>query len=60
MSYLDRIQACNTHDLGNFVPFEVAGTRVGWVKRGFDARLADFPDAFAVTGGAVISSWRLG
>ena len=33
MSYLDRIAECNTHDLERFVPFVVAGVRVGWVRR---------------------------
>lgn len=53
MSFLDRIEACNAHDLANFIPFEVAGQRVGWVKRGFAARLARFASAFAVTADAV-------
>jgi hypothetical protein len=53
MSFLDHIAACNDHDLNNFLPFIVAGERVGWVKRGFARRLSDFPDAFAVTGDGV-------
>lgn len=48
MSFLDRIRECNAHDLTRFRPFEVAGTRVGWVKPAFAARLAAFPEVFAV------------
>lgn len=47
MSYLDHIAACNTHDLAHFVPFAVAGQRVGWVKKDFVDVLADYPDVFA-------------
>ncbi len=41
MSYLDRIRAANTHDLDNFLPFSVSGTRVGCVKHAF----AEIPPA---------------
>ena len=40
MSFLDRIDACNAHDLSRFLPFRVAGSRLGWVKRPFAALLA--------------------
>ena len=40
MSFLDRIAECNVHDLGNFLPFRVAGRRVGWVRHALAARLA--------------------
>ncbi len=53
MSFLDRIEECNAHDLGNFLPFVVAGLRVGWVTRGFADRLTAYPAAFAVAGDAV-------
>ena len=53
MSFLDHIAACNDHDLSNFLPFVVVGERVGWVKRGFAARLTAYPQAFAVSGDGV-------
>ena len=53
MSFLDRIAECNAHDLGRFVPFRIAGARVGWVKRPFAARLAAHPEVFRVTSEAV-------
>ena len=33
MSYLDHIRACNNFDPSNYVPFEIDGSRVGWVRR---------------------------
>jgi 8-oxo-dGTP pyrophosphatase MutT (NUDIX family) len=52
MSLLDRIDECNAHDLTNFLPFYVAGARVGWIKKPFVRRLAGF-DAFSVSSDAV-------
>ncbi len=46
MSFLDRIRECNDHDLSGFVPFEAAGTRVGWLRRGFAEHLRPFEDVF--------------
>lgn len=48
MSFLDRIRAANSHDLGNFLPFSVSGTRVGCVKKGFAETLARWPEVFRV------------
>lgn len=48
MSFLDHIAACNAHDVSGFVPFEVQGTRVGWVRHGLADTLAGFKDVFAV------------
>lgn len=48
MSYLDRIRAANTHDLGNFLPFSVSGFRVGCVRYGFAETLARWPEVFCV------------
>ena len=48
MSLLDRVRECNAHDLSDCLPFEVAGQRVGWVKREFAAHLAPFAEVFAV------------
>ncbi|MBL8698958.1 MAG: DUF4743 domain-containing protein [Alphaproteobacteria bacterium] len=47
MSFLDRIAACNTHDLRGFVPFHVGAERVGWVRPALARRLAEFRDVFA-------------
>jgi isopentenyldiphosphate isomerase len=60
MSFLDRIRECNTHDLGNFRPFIVAGERVGWVRHAFAERLSRFRDTFDVMREAVRLSDRLG
>ncbi len=48
MSFLDRIRAANTHDLGKFLPFSVSGTRVGCVKKSFAETLARWPEVFRV------------
>lgn len=53
MSYLDRIAACNAHDMAAFRPFRVDGRRVGWVKHDFAQRLAAFVDVFDVSDEAV-------
>ncbi len=49
MSFIDRIDACNAHDLRRFVPNRVAGARLGWVKRPFAALLAAYPEIFRVS-----------
>ena len=48
MSFLDRIEECNAHDLGGFVPFRIGAEQPGWIRPGFARRLADYPEAFAV------------
>ncbi len=48
MSYLDRIRAANTHDLGKFLPFSVSGTRVGCLKKAFAQTLTRWPEVFRV------------
>ena len=48
MSYLDRIAECNGHDLSGFVPFEIGGTRAGWLRPVFADRLARWGDVFEV------------
>ncbi len=48
MSYLDHIHACNNADLNRFVPFHVAGNRLGWLRPEFAAKLAAWPDVFDV------------
>ncbi|HEY5606874.1 MAG TPA: DUF4743 domain-containing protein [Alphaproteobacteria bacterium] len=59
MSLLDRVRECNVHDLTHFVPFIVAGVRVGWVKKWFIEQLRAFPHVFDVTERAVEMSPRL-
>ena len=48
MSYLDRIRAANSHDLGNFLPFSVSGTRVGCVKHAFAEILSRWPEVWRI------------
>jgi isopentenyldiphosphate isomerase len=59
MSFLDRISACNRHDLSGFVPFRVAGQPVGWVRHGLAARLAARHPVLTVSGGALVLDARL-
>lgn len=53
MSYLDRIRACNRHDLSHFLPFRVEGVQVGWVRPSFAEQLARWPETFRVSTEAV-------
>lgn len=48
MSLVDRVREANTHDPAHFIPFDVAGRRVGCVKHAFAATLARFPEVFRV------------
>jgi 8-oxo-dGTP pyrophosphatase MutT (NUDIX family) len=48
MSYLDRIHTANAHDLRDFLPFSVGGTRFGCVKLAFAETLARWPEVFRV------------
>ena len=48
MSFLDRIRACNRHDLTKFVPFTADGHRVGWVRRDRLDELARHKDVFRI------------
>lgn len=49
MSYLDRIAACNTHEMGHFRPFFAGEERVGWIKPPFAAKLTGFPGVFRIS-----------
>ena len=53
MSYLDRIKACNNADLDGFIPLRVAGTGVGWMRKGFAEHLAAWPRVFLVSARSV-------
>lgn len=60
MSYLDRINECdNAGMLEGYLPFGVAGVRVGWVHCDFATQLARFDDVFNCTGDGVALSSRL-
>ena len=50
MSYLDRIIECNSFDLQRYLPFELEGRCVGWVRRDFAALLAPYAQVFRVEG----------
>ncbi|OAN52257.1 DNA mismatch repair protein MutT [Paramagnetospirillum marisnigri] len=53
MAFLDHINACNRHDLSKFLPFVVAGERIGHIRHDMARRLAAFPAVFRRSGGAV-------
>lgn len=53
MAFLDHLRACNAHDLGNFLPFRVAGQTVGWLRRPFAARLCGLGNSFAARNDAI-------
>lgn len=48
MSYLDRIRACNDHDLSRFLPFYAGKVRVGWVRRSMADALAYYQDILEI------------
>ncbi len=48
MSYLDRIREANDHDLRDYLPFSVDGTRFGCVKTDFAQTLTRWPEVFRV------------
>jgi isopentenyldiphosphate isomerase len=59
MSFLDRINECNAHDLADFRPFLIDGARFGWVRHALAERLAEFHGTFTVDEQAVHLSDRL-
>lgn len=46
MSFLDRIEACNTADLTRYLPFRVDGQDVGWLRPSFAEHLQAWPNYF--------------
>ncbi len=56
MSFLDHIRACNNADLAQFLPFVTGAQRIGWIDRSFAARLAAWPDVFAVQPDRIVLS----
>ncbi|MEQ9445668.1 MAG: DUF4743 domain-containing protein, partial [Rhodospirillaceae bacterium] len=59
MSYLDRVKACNTYRLSEFVPFLADGQCVGWIQHAFAKVLAEYSDIFVVTNQSVTISENL-
>jgi len=60
VSLYDHIVACNTHDLGRFRPFIVAGERVGWVRHELAAQLERWPEVFDLSGERVTVAGGVG
>ncbi len=48
MSFLRHVRACNQYSSAGFIPFRVAGVRVGMVRHAFSEHLAEWPDIFRV------------
>lgn len=48
MSFLDRIKQCKAPDLSAYLPFDVDGAVVGYVKPDFAGVLKDYPDTFVI------------
>lgn len=60
MSFIDHIHACNNADLSRFLPFYVAGQRLGWLGQEFAQRLASWPEVFDVApAGVTLASAHL-
>lgn len=53
MSYLERINACNTADTNRYLPFLIDDHHVGWLKPDFAHRLSDWPGVFSVSSDSV-------
>jgi 8-oxo-dGTP pyrophosphatase MutT (NUDIX family) len=59
MSFLDRIRACNTHDLSRYRPFQVDGVHIGFVRQDMAEALLPYADTFEVTERSVRLNARL-
>ncbi len=59
MSYLDWIRRCNTHDLSQFIPFEIANQKVGWIKQQHVELLSEFTGVFQIEAQCVTLPSRL-
>lgn len=53
MSYLDKVNRCNTWDRTRYAPFTVAGTQVGWMTHERVLALRNFPDVFVPAHGGI-------
>lgn len=59
MSFLDRIDDCNTHDPGRFRPFRVGDVQVGHIRRDLAPALLDFDAVFEERGETIALADRL-
>lgn len=59
MSFLDRIRACNTHDLSRYRRFQVNGDHIGFVRQDMAEAVRPYADVFEVGERAVVLSPRL-
>ena len=50
MAFLDRIRACNRHDLGQYAGFRAGGARLGWVRQDRLPQLDRFDGLFRRNG----------
>jgi len=48
MSYLDKIQHCHTVQLGDYLPFMVAGERYGYIRHAFAEKLSAWDEIFHI------------
>jgi isopentenyldiphosphate isomerase len=46
MSYIKRINACNTARIDDFIPFKIGDLQVGWLSSRFADQLTEWPDIF--------------
>lgn len=53
MSLIQRIGDANRHDLANFMPFAIAGERLGFVRPAFAEQLVRWPEVFAMSGAGI-------
>ncbi len=53
MSYLDRINRCNTYDLSNFVALIVDGKTVGWIRKALIEELTSSSSPLTILGEAI-------
>ncbi len=59
MSFLDHIRRCNANDLDGFLPFEIGGARVGWVRPAVRDVLLGLGRTFEARAGGVALAQRL-
>ena len=59
MSFLDRVAACNRHDLSRFRPFLVGEAQIGWVRPKLIERVAALADIFEAGDGNLRLSPKL-
>jgi isopentenyldiphosphate isomerase len=45
-AYLNRVKACNTANIGDYIPFFIEQQQTGWIKPAFAKKLASWPDIF--------------